>query len=156
MASFEGQRKEDENDTILKVPPRAFKRNGYAMLNKRPCHLIHAVSSRTGKHGFVKYQFTGLDLFALGKIEAIFRGEEVEAPIVTKKECLVVNRQGDTFLLRDDMEVEYQWTLKGNEKTAELESQLCSLYDGGKEPVFVTLTFALDQFILSAVYQDEF
>lgn len=41
----------------------ALRKNGYVVLNGRPCKITDVTTSKTGKHGHAKVNLVGIDLF---------------------------------------------------------------------------------------------
>lgn len=48
-----------------------IKKGGYIMIKGRPCKVVNVSTSKTGKHGHAKANFTAIDIFNGKKVEDV-------------------------------------------------------------------------------------
>jgi len=76
----------------------AIKKGGYIMIKGRPCKVVNISTSKPGKHGSAKCNFTAIDIFTDNKLEAISPGHaNVDVPIVTRLEYTVMDIDDSGF-----------------------------------------------------------
>ncbi len=72
---------------------------GYIIIRERPCKVTHMSTSKTGKHGHAKINFTAIDIFTEKKMEEICQStHSINVPVVTKKEYQLVDIDEDGYV----------------------------------------------------------
>ena len=61
-----------ENPGFYPVQASSIRIGGYILIKNRPCKVINMSTSKTGKHGHAKINFTATDIFTDKKMEEIF------------------------------------------------------------------------------------
>ncbi|CAK9057044.1 Eukaryotic translation initiation factor 5A-4 (eIF-5A-4) (eIF-4D) [Durusdinium trenchii] len=125
----------------------SMKRGSYVMMRGRPCRIVEAAHSAPSKHGHAKVHMVGLDLFTGKKYEEIHQaGQNVEVPVVTKTEYLLVNlneETGEVSLLQDNGELKVDLNLPAHRhKTSE---------DDVKVEADIMKAFSSDRFVVTVV-----
>lgn len=69
-----------------------IKKGGYIMIKDRPCKVVNVSTSKTGKHGHAKANFTAID---------IFNGKKVEDVVPTTHTTYVPNVNRSEYQLLD-------------------------------------------------------
>ena len=65
----------------------ALRKNGFVIINNRPCKIVEMSTSKTGKHGHAKVNLVGIDVFTNKKYEDICPStHNMMVPIVVRKE----------------------------------------------------------------------
>lgn len=81
----------------------AFRIGANIILQQHPCRVVEMSTSKTGKHGHAKVNFTGIDLFAATKHKEI---QGASHPMLTfastKSEWVVMDLDGLTVTLIND------------------------------------------------------
>ncbi|KAG2500504.1 hypothetical protein HYH03_001281 [Edaphochlamys debaryana] len=78
----------------LTFPQQAgtVRKNGYMVMNNRPCKVVDVSTSKTGKHGHAKCNFTGIDIFTGKKYEEMTpSSHNVDVPNISRKEYTVID-----------------------------------------------------------------
>mmetsp|Transcript_20263 Transcript_20263/g.20380 ORF Transcript_20263/g.20380 Transcript_20263/m.20380 type:complete len:162 (+) Transcript_20263:94-579(+) len=71
---------------------------GYMMIKEHPCKVSHVSTSKTGKHGSAKCNFTAIDIFTGKKYEDIIPSTATtNIPIVKRCEYSLVDITDDDF-----------------------------------------------------------
>ena len=52
-----------ENQGFYPAQASSIRKGGYILIRDRPCKVIEMSTSKTGKHGHAKINFTGIDIF---------------------------------------------------------------------------------------------
>lgn len=90
----------------LTVPIRAgeVKKGGFVLLKEKPCKVISVTTSKTGKHGHAKCNFTAIDIFTGKKLEDIVPSSHTAfVPNVTRIEYTLLDINDEDFMsLMDD------------------------------------------------------
>jgi len=85
------------------VQASTIKKGSYMMVNDRPCKVEKISTSKPGKHGSAKCNFTCVDIFTGKKMEAISPAHAtVNQPFVIRKEYQLSYIDGDALVLLDD------------------------------------------------------
>merc|ERR1712146_95963 len=77
----------------------ALRKGGYVCVKGHPCQVVDMSTSKTGKHGSAKVNFTAIDIFTNKKYEDMSPATaNVDVPVVTRSECELVDITDDGFL----------------------------------------------------------
>lgn len=77
----------------------AIKKSQYIMMKGRPCKIVDASSSKTGKHGSAKVNYVGIDIFSGKRYEECHpSSHSVYIPVVERTECSLVDIDSDGYL----------------------------------------------------------
>lgn len=81
-----------------------IKKGGLIMIKGRPCKVSEVTTSKTGKHGHAKCNFTTYDIFTNKKLEDMIPSTHgTTVPNVTRQERLLTDIDDDDFMtLMDD------------------------------------------------------
>ena len=82
-----------------------IRKGGYICIKGRPCKVSDVSTSKTGKHGHAKCNFTAIDIFTNKKLEDIIPStHNTNVPHVTRKEYGLVDISADDFcsLMEED------------------------------------------------------
>ncbi len=86
---------------------------GYMCIKEKPCKVTAVSTSKTGKHGHAKCNFTALDIFTNKKYEDIIPAtHNTTVPFVTRKDYDLIDISDDGFLSVMDEEGEMREDVK--------------------------------------------
>lgn len=73
-----------------------IRKNGFIVLNNRPCRVLEKHSAKTGKHGHAKCTFVGSDIFT-GKhyTDATPSSHNCDVPVVSREEYVFIDITDD-------------------------------------------------------------
>ena len=98
---------------------------GYMCIKEKPCKVSDVSTSKTGKHGHAKCNFTALDIFTNKKYEDIVPAtHNAHIPVVVRKDYLLLDITDDGFLSLMDEENEVRDDLKLPENPANYAREL--------------------------------
>jgi translation initiation factor 5A len=87
---------------MTSIPVNKLRKNGYVMLEGRPCRVVDIAKSKTGKHGHAKASIAGLDLFTGRRYEAhLPTSHDIEVPLVQREDYALINIEGTHTQLLD-------------------------------------------------------
>ena len=90
-----------------------IRKGGYIMIKGHPCKVSDVSTSKTGKHGHAKCNFTAIDVFTNKKYEDIIPATHTaHIPVVTRKDYDLIDISDDGFLTLMDDEGEMKEDLK--------------------------------------------
>jgi translation initiation factor 5A len=92
------------SDTIP-IEAGQIKKGGLIMIKDQPCRVSNVSTSKTGKHGSAKCNFTANNIFNNKKLEEMLGSSHATAtPVLTRKEYTLmdINEEGYVTLLDDD------------------------------------------------------
>jgi translation initiation factor 5A len=149
----EGEHKAREGCTPMQAS--AFRKGTNIILKEKPCKVVEMSTSKTGKHGHAKVNFTGIDIFTGKKYKEIqgsthpmltFVSEKSEWGVMDLKEdggMSLIDEKGNT---RDDL------SLPADEEVAK---GIKDAVEAAEKEVFVSVLSALgiDQ-VMSFVLRD--
>lgn len=113
------------------------------VIKGRPCKVSHVSTSKTGKHGHAKCNFTAIDIFNGKKYEDIIPStHNTTVPVVGRKEYSIVDISEDGFcsLLDEDGNVREDIKLPDIPET--FGREIKAAFDSGK-PIMVTVLKAM-------------
>ncbi|VDL90439.1 unnamed protein product [Schistocephalus solidus] len=122
----------------------ALRKNGYVIMKGRPCKVVEASASKTGKHGSAKINFVGIDIFTNKKYEECRPSSHtVYQPVINRQEATVLSVESDGYLqlmlkdgtTRDD--------IHAGDLLSEVTEKLEKLGDG--EVLMVNILSAMDE-----------
>ena len=115
-----------------------IKKNGFIVIKGRACKVIDVSTSKTGKHGHAKCNFTALDIFTNKKYEDMCpSSHNCDVPNITRTEWTLVDISDDGFVsLMDDASGDLKDDLSLPDATDELKKlseDIRAAFDEGKE-----------------------
>ena len=133
-----------ENQGFYPAQASSIRKGGYILIRERPCKVIEMSTSKTGKHGHAKINFTGIDIFTEKKMEEICQStHNINVPEVKKKEYQLLDISDDGFLTLFDEETnESSEDQKLRDKKLDLE--IIKQFEDGKD-LIVTIIFAMGE-----------
>jgi translation initiation factor 5A len=76
-----------------------IRKGGYIMIKEKPCKVVSVSTSKTGKHGHAKCNFTAIDIFTGKKYEDIVPSTHcTTVPNVSRAEYSLLDITDDGFL----------------------------------------------------------
>jgi translation initiation factor 5A len=76
-----------------------LSQGGYIVIKGRPCKVVNVSTSKTGKHGHAKANFTAIDIFNGKKLEDIVpTSHSTSVPNVARIEYTLLDISDDGFL----------------------------------------------------------
>jgi len=122
----------------------AFRKGTNIILKDKPCKVVDMSTSKTGKHGHAKVNFTGIDIFTGKKYKEIQGSTHNMLTFDSNKsEWSVMSIEADNLSLIDEAgETRDDIRLPEDE---ELASQIKTAVEAGDKEVFVTILSALKQ-----------
>lgn len=88
-----------ENPGFYPAQASTVRKGGYILIRERPCKVIDMSTSKTGKHGHAKINFTAIDIFTEKKMEDICQStHNLNVPEVSKSEYQLLNIDDEGFL----------------------------------------------------------
>jgi len=133
----------------------AFRKGTNIILKDKPCKVVDMSTSKTGKHGHAKVNFTGIDIFTGKKYKEIQGSTHNMLTFEsTKAEWGVMSIDGDNLVLIDE---------KGNTREdvglpadEDLAGKIKNAMEAAEKEVFVTVLSALKQDQIVAVNLRDF
>ena len=120
-----------------------IRKNGYIVIKGRPCKVVDVSTSKTGKHGHAKCNFTALDIFTNKKLEDLQpSSHNCDVPNVTRTEFTLIDISDDGFvsLMTESGDTKDDLSLpKGTDDLEKLAAQIQADFDEGKEVVVSVL-----------------
>ena len=99
-----------------------IKKGGYIMIKGHPCKVTNVSTSKTGKHGHAKCNFTALDIFTNKKYEDIVpSSHSTTVPFVTRADyqLLDIGDDGELSLMEDSGDTKDDVNLPPDETLAQ-------------------------------------
>ena len=76
-----------------------IKKGGYIMIKGHPCKVINMSTSKTGKHGHAKVNFTAIDIFTGKKMEDIVPSSHTTSvPFVSRSDYQLIEITDEDYL----------------------------------------------------------
>mmetsp|Transcript_17381 Transcript_17381/g.43686 ORF Transcript_17381/g.43686 Transcript_17381/m.43686 type:complete len:166 (+) Transcript_17381:72-569(+) len=129
----------------LTYPQQAgtIRKNGYLVINNRPCKVVDVSTSKTGKHGHAKCHFVAIDIFTGKKYEDLTpSSHNCDVPNVSRQEYTLVdiNEEGYLSLMEENGTTREDLRLPtGTDEADKLAIQIKADFDEGKELVLSVL-----------------
>jgi translation initiation factor 5A len=126
----------------------ALRKNGHAMIKEKPCKIVDISTSKTGKHGSAKANYTGIDIFTGKKYEDCHpTSHNIDVPRVTRLEYQLLNLDGSRVsLLTDSGDTKDDLDLPKDSEGSldEVAKSIQSAFDDGKT-IMVSVISAVGQ-----------
>jgi translation initiation factor 5A len=137
----------------------SLRKGGHAMIKEHPCKIVDISTSKTGKHGSAKANYTGIDIFTGKKYEdSNPTSANIDVPRVVRNEYQLLNVDGARVsVLTDSGETKEDLNLpkdtEGNED--ETAKKIKQLFDEGKNVVVsVISSIGLEKIIEAKEYNN--
>lgn len=96
------------------IPVNKIRKDGYVMIEGRPCRVVDIQRFKIGKHGHAKAKIAGSDIFTGRRYETMLpSSHDIEVPFVERKEYSLINIEGKNTQIidlqgnmREDVELE--------------------------------------------------
>jgi len=76
-----------------------IRKGGYIMIKGHPCKVINMSTSKTGKHGHAKVNFTAIDIFTGKKMEDIVPSSHTTSvPFVSRSDYQLIEITDEDYL----------------------------------------------------------
>jgi translation initiation factor 5A len=125
----------------------AFRKGTNIILKDKPCKVVEMSTSKTGKHGHAKVNFTGIDIFTGKKYKEIQGSTHNMLTFESKKAeyvCMSIEDDGKSLqLMNDDGELREDVSLEGAEES--IQEGIRKAIEAGDKEVKVSLLEALGQ-----------
>jgi translation initiation factor 5A len=134
-----------ESGASLTYPQQAgtIRKNGFIVIKNRPCKVVDVSTSKTGKHGHAKCNFTAVDIFTGKKYEDMMpSSHNCDVPNISRSEytLLDINEEGFVTLMAENGDTREDLTLpKGTDDSEKLAAQLKEQFAGGSELIVSVL-----------------
>ena len=94
-----------DNPGFYPAQASTIRIRGYILIRDRPCKVINMSTSKTGKHGHAKINFTATDIFTEKKMEEICQStHNINVPVVTRKEYQLIDIDDEDYVTLFDEE----------------------------------------------------
>ena len=110
-----------------------IKKGGYIMIKGHPCKVTNVSTSKTGKHGHAKCNFTALDIFTGKKYEDIVpSSHSTTVPFVTRADyqLMDIGEDDELSLLDDACEAKDDVNMPPD---ADLAGEIRAAFDAGDD-----------------------
>ena len=131
---------------IEKVQAGCLKNGSLVMIKGHPCKVVSFSTAKTGKHGAAKAMVTGIDIFSSNKYECTFStSENVDAPVVQKKEYTLVNIDDEGFmaLMNESGEMKEDLKMPEEEWLKDVTDKAREIVEAGQKECLVTIVSAM-------------
>lgn len=117
-----------------------IKKNGFIMIKGHPCKVVNVSTSKTGKHGHAKCNFTALDIFTNKKLEDIVPSTHgTSVPFVSRKEYTLLDISEDDFVSLMDESGETREDVKLPSYPENFADEIRADFEAGKQLVVTVL-----------------
>ena len=124
-----------------------IKKNGFMVINGRPCKVVDYSTAKTGKHGHAKASIVGIDIFNGRKMEdSIPSSHNVEVPNIKRTELQAISIDSDGYVTLMDEKGNIRSDLKLPDETEDdvkLASRITDGLEAGRD-VMCTVLAAMD------------
>merc|ERR1719238_471085 len=121
-----------------------IRKGGFIVIKGRPCKVVEVSTSKTGKHGHAKCNFTALDIFTNKKLEDMQpASHNCEAPVIKtlNYSLLDIDEEGFVSLMDDAGDTREDLKLpSGHDDADNLAKQIQEMFDAGKDLQVTVLT----------------
>ncbi|CAM9355166.1 unnamed protein product [Heterosigma akashiwo] len=145
-----------EAGASLTIPMEAgqIRKGGHIVIKGHPCKVVSVSTSKTGKHGHAKCNFTATDIFTGKKYEDIVPStHNTTVPNVFRNEYQLLDIQDDGFLSLMDDAGDTKEDIKLPEHPEGFKEQIQSEFDSGKS-LAVTVLSAMGHSQVIAIKED--
>lgn len=146
-----------ESGASLTYPQQAgtIRKNGYLVIKGHPCKVVDVSTSKTGKHGHAKCNFTAVDIFTGKKYEDMTpSSHNCDVPNIVRQEYVLLDINDEGFVtLLDDAKGETREDLtlpKGTDEAEKLAESLKEQFSAGQELV-VSVLRAMGEEMINSV-----
>jgi len=88
--------------TTKLVSVGTIKKGNYVVIDGAACTVVDSQTSKTGKHGHAKVRLSAVGIIDGKKRDAVMPGHDnIEVPIIDKRNAQVLSIQGDTATVMD-------------------------------------------------------
>lgn len=113
----------------------------HMVIKGKPCKVINVSTSKTGKHGHAKCNFTAVDIFTDKKYEDIIPSTHTaHVPVVVRKEYTLIDISEDGFLTMMEDNGDTREDLKLPTQPDGYDRTLQKEFDEGKELVLMVVS----------------
>ena len=133
---------------IEKVQAGCLKNGSLVMIKGHPCKVVSFSTAKTGNHGAAKAMVTGTEIFSSGKNECTFStSDNVDAPVVTKKEFTLLSIDDDGFmqLMNEIGEIKEDLKISEDEWLKDVTDEARTILDEASKECLVTIVSAMGQ-----------
>jgi|UniRef100_K3WUI8 translation initiation factor 5A len=117
-----------------------IRKGGFIMIKGHPCKVVSVSTSKTGKHGHAKCNFTALDIFTNKKLEDIVPSTHTTSvPFVSRSEYTLLDITDDDFLSLMDDSGETREDIKLPTFPDNFAEEIRADFDAGKQLVLTVL-----------------
>nr|CCA15394.1 conserved unknown protein putative [Albugo laibachii Nc14] len=117
-----------------------IRKGGFIMIKGQPCKVVNVSTSKTGKHGHAKCNFTALNIFTNKKLEDIVPSTHTtEVPFVSRKEFTLLDISEDGFVSIMEDSGDTREDIKLPEYPETLEQEIRADFEAGKQLVVTVL-----------------
>eukprot|EP01039_Chlorochromonas_danica_P006544 gene6544-7218_t len=128
---------------------------GHIVIKDHPCKVSAVSTSKTGKHGHAKCNFTAIDIFTGKKYEDIVPSTHtVHVPFVVRKEYTLVDITTDGFVSLMDEAGEVREDVRLPEYPENFAREIQAAFETGKSHT-VTLLSAMGHDQIVAIKEDQ-
>ena len=84
------------------IPVNKLRKDGYVIIEGRPCRVVDIQKFKIGKHGHAKAKIAGSDIFTGRRYETMLpSSHDIEVPFVEKNEYALINIDGNNTQILD-------------------------------------------------------
>ena len=121
-----------------------IRKGGYIVIKNRPCKVVSVSTSKTGKHGHAKCNFTAIDIFTGKKLEDMVPGSHgTTVPVVTRADWEIIDIEEDGQLTLMDEGGEQKIDVKLPTYPEEMADEIRAAWNDGENTVTVTVQKAV-------------
>ena len=133
-----------DNPGFYPAQASSIRIGGYILIRERPCKVINMSTSKTGKHGHDKINFTATDIFTEKKMEEICQStHNINVPVVTRKEYQLVDIDDEDYVTLFDEETN-ETTEDQKLRDKKVDFDIKKSFEEGKE-LIVTVISAMGE-----------
>ena len=133
-----------DNPGFYPAQASSIRIGGYILIRERPCKVINMSTSKTGKHGHAKINFTATDIFTEKKMEEICQStHNINVPVVTRKEYQLVDIDDEDYVTLFDEETN-ETTEDQKLRDKKVDFDIKKSFEEGKE-LIVTVISAMGE-----------
>eukprot|EP01132_Coremiostelium_polycephalum_P010787 gene10787-13208_t len=115
-----------------------LREGGYVNVNNNPCKIVDITTSKNGKHGGCKVNFTGIELFSGVKHEKFIPSHQnIDVPVVKIYQYTVINIDDEGYLSLLDVNGSIRADIK-IPKDEHLKKKISKLFDANDNFVVFT------------------
>lgn len=127
-----------------------IRKGGFIMIKGHPCKVVNVSTSKTGKHGHAKCNFTALEIFNNRKYEDIVPSTHgTSVPFVSRKEYTLLDISEDGFVSLMEESGDVRDDIKLPTYPEDLADQMRTQFDDGKQLVATVLKACGNEQIIS-------